>query len=644
MSLSLYPIIKKLGEGGFCTTYLATNTLMPSQPYCVVKQLTPTSTDPQVQQLIKDRFKQEAITLENLGKNSNGKVPSLYAYFVEHGEFYLIQEYIDGQTLNERVQTQGRFTEIQVRQLLIDILPTLVYVHQWGIVHRDIKPENIMLRQSDNKPILIDFGAVKETMSTMMTSSGNTAKSIVIGTPGFMPLEQMSGRPMFASDIYALGLTAIYLLTGKMPAEIETDPFNGNINWQSLAPRVSQQFVKVLNKAIQPLSRDRYKNAQEMLQDLNTSSPPFTPLPIESHILTPNGSGKTVYVPTPKTISNSGSSQANPLIAALIGVIIGGGLIAGFLMLGQNSSRKESDRDKTNSQQTVTNSSKPVTNSNSQGASDSNQTKTNSQSTVTNNNNPVTTSNSQRASNSNQTKTNSQQTVPAPNKPVITSNSNQTKNDSQQTATEPNNPVITSNSQSASNSNQTKTNSQQTVPAPNKPVITSNSNQTKNDSQQTVNEPNNPVATINSKTTSNSNSPNARSNASSRESTDRNTDREPIDTVRDYYSKIHSRNYSGAWDSLPTLLQNDRSVHPNGYNSFLNWWANQVADVEIKQTNLVSQTDRDAVVDVDIEYLMRAGSVLPYSMRYFLVKDDRNHDWTIQKIRLVKNSLTRQKL
>jgi serine/threonine protein kinase, bacterial len=350
MSLSIYPIIKKLGEGGFGTTYLATNTLMPSQPYCVVKQLTPTSTDPKIQQLIKDRFKQEAITLENLGKDSNGKVPSLYAYFVEQGEFYLIQEYVDGQTLNERVQTQGLFTELQVRQLLTDILPTLIYVHQRGIVHRDIKPENIMLCHRDNKPILIDFGAVKETMSTAMSASGNTTKSIVIGTPGFMPIEQMSGRPMFASDIYALGLTAIYLLTGKMPAEIETDPYSENISWQSLAPSISPQLAEVLNKAIQPSSRDRYKNAQEMLQELNSFSQPFTPSPtIVSPI--PNGDDKTVYVPIQTIVTNelvAEKSQVNPLVIAMIGVIIGGSLIAGGLVLGKTFTNSDSQKLETN--------------------------------------------------------------------------------------------------------------------------------------------------------------------------------------------------------------------------------------------------------------------------------------------------------
>ena len=203
MSLSLYPIIKELGDGGFGKTYLAMNTLLPSRPYCVLKQLKPVANDPQLRQLIQERFEKEGAILESLGNGSNGIIPRLYAYFVEQGEFYLVQEYVDGQTLNDRVKTQGVFTEQQVRHLLLNILPTLIYVHSKGIVHRDIKPDNVMVCQIDNKPILIDFGAVKETMSTTISNSGNSVPSIVIGTPGFMPVEQSIGRPTFRSDIYS---------------------------------------------------------------------------------------------------------------------------------------------------------------------------------------------------------------------------------------------------------------------------------------------------------------------------------------------------------------------------------------------------------------------------------------------------------
>jgi serine/threonine protein kinase len=349
MSLSLYPIIKELGDGGFGKTYLATNNLLPSRPYCVLKQLKPVASDPQLQQLIRERFEKEGAILESLGNNSNGKIPRLYAYFVEQGEFYLIQEYVDGQTLSERVRTHGLFTEREVKDLLINILPTLAYVHGKGIVHRDIKPDNIMLRRDDNTPILIDFGAVKETMGTTVTASGNSTRSIVIGTPGFMPVEQISGRPMYASDIYALGLTAIYVLTGRIPSEIETDPSTGNINWQPLALGVSPQLIGIIDKAIQPSSRDRYPSANEMLAALaptpqtlpTTQQVKIEPTPTPTVVVSPptNPQQQTVYVPPEQQYqpqpTNLPNSQ-NPLLIAMLGVLVGGVLIALGLVLGRN--------------------------------------------------------------------------------------------------------------------------------------------------------------------------------------------------------------------------------------------------------------------------------------------------------------------
>jgi serine/threonine protein kinase, bacterial len=493
MSLSLYPISQQLGTGGFGTTYLATNTLMPSRPYCVVKQLIPTSTDPQVQQLIQDRFKQEAIVLENLGKGSNGMIPMLYHYFVEQGEFYLVQEYIEGQNLTDRVRNYGVFTETQVRQFLNDILPTLAYIHSKGIIHRDIKPDNIMVRQSDNKPVLIDFGAVKEIMNTVMIPSVNTGKSIVIGTPGFMPMEQMSGRPVFASDLYALSLTAIYLLTGKIPDEIETDLHSGAINWQVFAPNVSAQLAEVLNKSIEYSPRDRYMNAPEMLQALGSNS--STENQSLKTIVTPipNPPERTVYIPpsTPVTNTPQEKSQPNPILMALAGVVIGGALIASGLVLGKNFAGDNSQQDRGE-------------------------------------------------------------------KPEIA-------------ITPPSTPTSSS------------TTSTSTPSTANSPRIT------------------------------------------------------PTDIVKDYYNKINTRDFQGAWNKLPVSLQTDRSIHPNGYNSFLDWWSNQVGSAQLLGTNLVSSTDREAIVDADIQYFMRSGQgrrSTPQAMRYFFVKDTSNNAWVIDKIRL----------
>jgi serine/threonine protein kinase len=350
MSLSLYPIIKELGDGGFGKTYLATNTLLPARPYCVIKQLKPLiGNDPVLQQLIQDRFEKEATILEGLGDGSNGMIPRLYAYFVEQGQFYLSQEYIDGQTLSDRVRNQGLFTEQQVRDLLKNILPTLTYVHSRGIVHRDIKPDNIMLRQRDNQPILIDFGAVKETMSTMMRNSGNSTRSIVIGTPGFMPMEQMSGRPMYTSDIYSLGLTAIYVLTGKMPEEIESDRSTGDINWQPYARNISTQLIDVLDRSIQPSAKDRYPSAQAMLDALTIPTQiqiPSPPQPVPTIVCVPANSQppQAVYTPAGNQSQGQSNNSQNPLTAAVIGVFTGVVLIVLGFVLGKNFNSNDSDR------------------------------------------------------------------------------------------------------------------------------------------------------------------------------------------------------------------------------------------------------------------------------------------------------------
>jgi serine/threonine protein kinase, bacterial len=419
MSLNLYPIIKQLGNGGFGKTFLATNTLMPSRPYCVVKQLIPTSTEPHLQTLIQERFQKEGLVLESLGEQSNGMIPKLYAYFMEAGEFYLVQEYISGQTLLDRVKSNGLFTEMQVRQLLTDILPILTYVHSRGMVHRDIKPDNVMLREDSNKPVLIDFGAVKETMSTVMTMSGNTGRSIVIGTPGFMPAEQVSGRPMFVSDIYALGLTIIYLLTGKMPGEMEADPSTGNINWQAYAPNISSQLATVLNTAIHPIPTARYSSAQDMLQALSTA----TPIPVKPSDIPGSQSAATVVTPMPTayqpaytspqtqyiaTPPTEIKSQNNPLLAAVIGVVIGGGLIAGGLLLGKNFTENSSEKtsSKSGSSEKIDNKSSSSNekageqqSSNSQGNNNGNSTNNNRSNNNNNDNNRGNNNNSNSSNN-----------------------------------------------------------------------------------------------------------------------------------------------------------------------------------------------------------------------------------------------------
>ncbi|MBP5975379.1 protein kinase [Brasilonema sp. CT11] len=273
-----YQVLQVLGAGGFGETFLAEDTHMPSRRRCVIKQLKPVINNPQTYQVIQNRFEREAATLEYLGEGSD-QIPKLFGYFPETGQFYLVQEWIQGETLAHVVKSQGALGETTVRQILLSLLSVLDYVHSKGIIHRDIKPDNIIIRSSDGKPVLIDFGAVKETIRSVVSPGGYPVQSLIIGTPGYMPNEQAVGRPVYASDIYSLGMTAIYLLTGKYPSELQTDPQTGQVTWHHLAPQVSQNLVMILNQAIKPLAGDRYTTASKMLYALisATSVPTVEP-------------------------------------------------------------------------------------------------------------------------------------------------------------------------------------------------------------------------------------------------------------------------------------------------------------------------------------------------------------------------------
>ena len=261
-----YRIIKTLGRGGFGETYLAEDTHMPSGRKCVLKQLKPIVKQPKTPLWMKERFQREAAILEELG-NGNSQIPQLYAYFSEGDKFYLVQEWIEGLTLDCYWEREGNLHRDEVRQILLQLLPVLEYVHSRHIIHRDIKPENIILRQGDNLPFLIDFGAVKEAIATEVVQSGSTY-SASIGTPGYMSSEQAAGRPIYSSDLYSLGLTAIFLLTGKSPNELETDPRTGEIIWREHAFNLDPKLAEVIDRAICFHPRDRFATARAMLDAL----------------------------------------------------------------------------------------------------------------------------------------------------------------------------------------------------------------------------------------------------------------------------------------------------------------------------------------------------------------------------------------
>ena len=266
-----YRILKTLGRGGFGETYLTEDTHMPSRRKCVLKQLKPIVKNPKTPLWMKERFQREAAILEELGEGSD-QIPQLYAYFSEDDKFYLVQEWIEGLTLDQYWSQEGNLHRDEIEQILRQLLPVLDYVHSRRIIHRDIKPENIILRQGDNKPFLIDFGAVKEAIATEINEESSSSYSASIGTPGYMASEQAAGRPIYSSDLYSLGLTMIFLLTGKSPHELETDPRNGEIIWQEHVSNLDPELATIIDKAIRFHPRDRFTTATQMLDALSNEA------------------------------------------------------------------------------------------------------------------------------------------------------------------------------------------------------------------------------------------------------------------------------------------------------------------------------------------------------------------------------------
>ncbi|MBD2095379.1 serine/threonine protein kinase [Trichocoleus sp. FACHB-591] len=261
-----YKVLRVLGRGGFGVTFLARDVSLPYHPLCVIKQLCPKVNDPVTLDRARKRFEQEAKTLSKLG--SHAQIPQLLDYFEADGEFYLVQEYVRGSTLAREIRRYGPQSEAVVKRFLVEMLPLLRYVHSHRVIHRDIKPQNIIRCRDDGRLVLIDFGAVKEQIARLEDTSQRAPTTHFIGTVGFAPPEQLSMRPVFASDIYALGVTCVYLLTGKSPFDFDYDPSTGEIDWQGSA-QVSEHFGRVLTKMLHHAPRDRYLSAEALLRALN---------------------------------------------------------------------------------------------------------------------------------------------------------------------------------------------------------------------------------------------------------------------------------------------------------------------------------------------------------------------------------------
>ncbi|MGB3200977.1 MAG: serine/threonine-protein kinase, partial [Nodosilinea sp.] len=334
-----YRVLQELGHGGFGRTYLAEDVGRFNER-CAVKELEPQQGD-QFSDKALQLFQREAAILYSI---EHPQIPKFQAIFEENQRLFLVQDYIDGITyrdlLNQRLQQGMAFSEAEVRQFLRQMLPVLAHIHGKGIIHRDISPDNVMQRRSDNLPVLIDFGVVKEVV-TRIQPPGPHSQATSVGKLGYAPSEQMqSGRAYPSSDLYALAVTAIVLLTGKEPQALFDDV---NLSW-NLPNTISPGLQQVLRRATSYRPGDRYQSVSEMAQALGTVGTAMgtgqgQPAPPPSQVRTvavgrqyqPTQVGAPVPPPTytaPVNAIEPASVWENPWAVAVIGGVLA--LLAGL--------------------------------------------------------------------------------------------------------------------------------------------------------------------------------------------------------------------------------------------------------------------------------------------------------------------------
>lgn len=291
-----YEIVRELGRGGFGRTYLALDINRYKEP-CVLKEFAPQLQSTNELRKAEELFEREASVLYKL---QHPQIPRFRELLrLSHGNVqsvFLVQDYVEGLTyaqLLKSYQQQGNlFNEGDVIHLLLQILPVLEYIHSQGVVHRDISPENMIQRSSDRLPVLIDFGGVKQAATTAVSKATGQPLVTLLGKEGYAPQEQIrQGKAFPCSDLYALAVTVLVLLTGKEPKALY-DGSKGTWRWRQLVS-VSPTLGKMFDKMLAYRPGDRYQSVQEVLQVLSTINP------IPSPSLNLNPPPTTIPIPSP---------------------------------------------------------------------------------------------------------------------------------------------------------------------------------------------------------------------------------------------------------------------------------------------------------------------------------------------------------
>ena len=347
-----FKVLKPLGRGGFGKTYLAEDAEKLNES-CVVKQLAYRGygSDATLQK-VRELFEREARQLQTLGQHP--QIPTLLAYFEEQSYLYLVQQYINGPTLQNELEHHGPFNDGQIRQVLLDLLPILDFIHKEGIVHRDLKPENIIRSQVTQKLVLIDFGVSKVLSTSVQSSAVQSNPGTMLGSQGYSPIEQLlEGKASPASDLFSLGATCFHLLSNIPPLQLWANSgYQWTQNWQQYLPAgFSQQTVTILNHLLQSDVQQRYQNCEQVLQDLQPSQPPAVTQP------------NPPTIPQEAVHTSSPNAAKHPNPTKLPKAAIAGGVAIAFLigapMVWTLTQPQAAIQDETNTEQTNQEITKP---------------------------------------------------------------------------------------------------------------------------------------------------------------------------------------------------------------------------------------------------------------------------------------------
>ncbi|MBE9065261.1 protein kinase [Leptolyngbya cf. ectocarpi LEGE 11479] len=271
-----YTIKRMLGQGGFGYSYLAEDTQRFGE-LCVLKELRPVQKQGKFLEKAIELFKREAKTLHSI---DHPQIPKFMACFTQAKRLFIVQEYIDGVTylklLQHRKKQSKLFTEAEVIFWLAHMLRVLNYLHSLNIMHRDISPENVMYSRDRNLPMLIDFGLVNNTMSDALSNTVTQAENLknsvtAVGKFGYSPPEQMYGKCTPSSDLYALGVTALVLLTGQHPRQL-MDAHSLELTWQQYV-RLSPALGDILTTMTRQQPQERFQSAQAVFEQLKPLLP-----------------------------------------------------------------------------------------------------------------------------------------------------------------------------------------------------------------------------------------------------------------------------------------------------------------------------------------------------------------------------------